>query len=161
MIASPTFILFSFANAEAAPFHQLTCPAMTALPVSPGFGPSLYHAVSRGSLGVPMAPSLARPTGSIAAFTPIAAMRRRTGAPVLISLALAAGTEGFLTAVAAVLVAAFAFWIGKASFITTQRQSTTLQASRPAAKSLNLRISLLPKDVSRFDFFNDFFGITL
>src|SRR5437016_13299719 len=61
----------------ASPVHQLTCPLITALPGSPGRGPSLYQATSRESFGVARFRFESRPRASIAASPEMAGMPGR------------------------------------------------------------------------------------
>src|SRR5450756_1064224 len=75
---SPGFRSFSPQKGISFP-PQSTWPAITAFPLSPGLGPSLYHATCVGFFGTSIAPSGVSPTYSKPVSTPIAGIRILVG----------------------------------------------------------------------------------
>src|SRR6266849_10561176 len=74
-------MLRRYQNTAGNPPGRSGWPSITALPRSPGHGPSLYHPASTHGfwVGVAMSPLASVPTCSIGAFIPMVGTLKRTG----------------------------------------------------------------------------------
>jgi hypothetical protein len=96
---SPFWSLLMLANMAGWPFESTTCPAITALPASPGIAPYLYQPTVLGVLGALISPDEVRPTYSISVSILTAGICRRTGRPLYVSAGADIGVTEF-------------FWLG-------------------------------------------------